>query len=78
MRDKLWFFGFYLPGIRYTERTVTFTNGVTNTFDQDFKVHYGAVNVPATSGRKSCSAPAATCRRSRPSVRSRPRPVRRR
>jgi hypothetical protein len=52
LRDRLWFFGSYQPGIRTTERTVTFTNGVTNTFDQDFKVHYGAVNVTGNVGSK--------------------------
>ena len=52
MRDKLWFFGSYQPGIRKTERTVTFDNGDTNTFDQDFKVHYGAVNVSGNMGSK--------------------------
>ena len=29
LKDRLWFFGSYQPGIRSTERTVTFTNGVT-------------------------------------------------
>ena len=52
LRDRLWFFGAYQPGIRNTERTVTFTNGVTNTFDQDFKVNYGAVNVTGNIGSK--------------------------
>jgi hypothetical protein len=52
LRDRLWFFGSYQPGIRSTERTVNFTNGVTNTFDQDFKVHYGAVNVTGNVGSK--------------------------
>src|SRR5690606_819497 len=40
------------PGIRSTERTVNFSNGVTNTFDQDFQVHYGAVNVTGNVGSK--------------------------
>ena len=52
LRDRLWFFGSYQPGIRDTERTVTFTNGVTNTFDQDFRVHYGTVNVTGNIGSK--------------------------
>ena len=38
------------PGIRDTKRTVTFTNGVTNTFDQDFKVNYGTFNVTGNAG----------------------------
>jgi hypothetical protein len=52
LRDQLWFFGSYQPGIRNTERTVNFTNGVTETFDQDFRVHYGAVNVSGNAGSK--------------------------
>ena len=52
LRDKLWFFGAYQPGFRTTERTVTFENGVTNTFDQDFRVNYGAVNVTGNIGSK--------------------------
>ena len=41
-----------MPGIRDTERTVTFSNGVTNTFDQDFRVNYGAFNVTGNAGSK--------------------------
>jgi hypothetical protein len=52
LRDRLWFFGSYQPGIRNTERTVKFSNGVTNTFPQDFKVQYGAVNVTGNTGPK--------------------------
>lgn len=50
LRDRLWFFGAYQPGIRSTERTVNFTNGQTNTFDQDFMVNYGTVNVTGNVG----------------------------
>ena len=35
-----------------TERTVTFSNGTVNTFDQDFKVHYGTGNVTGNAGSK--------------------------
>ena len=52
LRDRLWFFGSYLPGFRQTERTVNFSNGVTNTFDQDFTVHYGSGNVTGNIGSK--------------------------
>jgi hypothetical protein len=52
LRDRLWFFGSYQPGLRSTERTVNFQNGETNTFDQDFRVHYGAVNVTGNAGSK--------------------------
>jgi hypothetical protein len=51
-RSHLWFFGTYQPGIRNTERTVNFTNGVTNTFDQDFRVNYGSFNVTGNAGSK--------------------------
>ena len=50
--NRLWFFGSYQPGLRNTERTVNFEDGVTNTFDQDFHVHYGAVNVTGNAGSK--------------------------
>jgi hypothetical protein len=52
LRDRLWFFGSYQPGIRDTKRTVNFTNGVTNTFPQDFKVQYGTANVTGNAGSK--------------------------
>jgi outer membrane receptor protein involved in Fe transport len=51
-RGRLWFFGTYQPGIRTTERTVNFTNGVTNTLDQDFRVNYGSFNVTGNAGSK--------------------------
>jgi len=51
-RNRLWFFGQYQPGIRNTSRTVTFTDGTTNTFDQDFTVHYGALNVSGNAASK--------------------------
>jgi Carboxypeptidase regulatory-like domain/TonB-dependent Receptor Plug Domain len=49
---SLWFFGSYQPGIRETKRTVNFTNGVTNTFSQDFRVNYGTFNVSGNAGSK--------------------------
>jgi hypothetical protein len=52
MRDRLWFFGSYQPGLRSTDRTVNFTNGDVNTFNRDFKVHYGAFNVTGNAGSK--------------------------
>ncbi len=52
LKDRLWFFGSYQPGLRSTERTVTFSNGVVNTFDQDFQVHYGTGNVTGNAGSK--------------------------
>jgi hypothetical protein len=50
--DRLWFFGSYQPGLRSTTRTVNFSNGVTNSFDQDFKVNYGTFNVTGNAGSK--------------------------
>ncbi len=52
LSNRLWFFGSYQPGIRSTERTVNFANGVTNTFDQDFRVDYGTVNITGNAGSK--------------------------
>ena len=46
-------------GLPRHERTVTFDNGVTNTFDQDFRVHYGTRSTsPGTSAPSCCSAAA--------------------
>lgn len=52
IKDRLWFFGSYQPGIRKTDRTVTFQNGVTNTFNQDFKVNYGTANITGNISSK--------------------------
>ena len=52
LRNHLWFFGSYQPGIRNTTRTVNFSNGVTNSFEQDFRVDYGTVNVTGNVGSK--------------------------
>ncbi|HLA76055.1 MAG TPA: TonB-dependent receptor [Vicinamibacteria bacterium] len=51
-KDRLWFFGSYQPGIRKTERTVHFSNGVVNTFPQDFRVNYGTANITGNLGSK--------------------------
>jgi hypothetical protein len=50
LKDKLWFFGSYQPGIRSTDRTVSFTDGVRDTFNQDFQVDYAAANLTANFG----------------------------
>lgn len=52
LRDKVWFFGSYQPGIRDIKRTVTFQNGVTNTFPQDRRTNYGTWNVTGNLGSK--------------------------
>lgn len=51
-RDRLWFWGSYQPGIRNTTRTVDFSNGVTNSFDQDFRVNYGTANLTGNVNSK--------------------------
>lgn len=50
--NRLWFWGSYQPGIRDTERTVNFSNGVTNTFQQDFRVNYGTANITGNAASK--------------------------
>jgi outer membrane receptor protein involved in Fe transport len=52
LRDHLWFFGTYQPGITNTDRTVTFTNGVTDTFDQKSTVRYATGNLTSIIGSK--------------------------
>ena len=52
LRDRLWFFGSYQPGLRNNDRTVNFSNGVTNTFNEDFKVQYRTFNVTGNAGSK--------------------------
>ncbi len=50
LRDQAWVFGAYQPGFRDTDRTVAFTNGVTNTFPQEYRVHYTTFNVTGRAG----------------------------
>jgi hypothetical protein len=50
VRDRLWFFGSYQPGIRSTKRTVNFSNGDVGTFPQDFRVNYGTWNITYNQG----------------------------
>jgi hypothetical protein len=52
LRDNLWFFGSYQPGITDLERTVRFANGVTNTFKQESQVDYATGNVTALLGSR--------------------------
>jgi hypothetical protein len=52
LKDRLWFWGSYQPGLTSTERTVTFTNGVTNTFPQDVTVNYWTANITGNLGSK--------------------------
>ncbi len=52
LRDRLWFFGSYQPGLTETNRTVTFQNGFTDTYKQDSTVNYATGNVTALLGSK--------------------------
>ncbi len=52
VRNKVWFFAAYQPRIRNTDRTVTFTDGVTDTFSQDSQQDYGAASLSGTLGSK--------------------------
>lgn len=47
-RDRVWFFGGYLPQLARANRTVTFTtNGQTNDFEQETRTHYALGKVSA-------------------------------
>jgi len=52
LKNKLWFFGSYQPGLTDTNRTVTFINkgNYTDTFKQEVNVDYGALNLTANFG----------------------------
>ncbi|HXG57773.1 MAG TPA: TonB-dependent receptor [Thermoanaerobaculia bacterium] len=52
LRDRLWFFGAYAPYTRDTDRTVTFTNGVTNTFPQKFERDTWAGSISGNFGSR--------------------------
>ena len=52
LRDRLWFFGMYQPGIRDTTRTVNFQDDTVDSFDQEFRVHYGSANITGNAGSK--------------------------
>jgi hypothetical protein len=47
LRDYLWFFGSYQPGIRNTERTVQWASFDPDTYEQDFQVDYATFNLTA-------------------------------
>ncbi|MGD8441452.1 MAG: TonB-dependent receptor [Holophagae bacterium] len=47
LRDRLWFFASYQPGIRTTERTVDWPNDPADTYTSDFQVDYAVVNLTA-------------------------------
>lgn len=52
LRDRLWFFGSYVPGITTIDRTVTFQNGFTDTYTQDQRVNYSTGNLTSVIGTK--------------------------
>jgi hypothetical protein len=47
VRDYLWFFGSYQPGIRNRKRTVEWVTEPTDTYEQDFNVDYASLNLTA-------------------------------
>ncbi|HSO23136.1 MAG TPA: TonB-dependent receptor [Chondromyces sp.] len=47
LRDRLWFFASYQPGLRTTDRTVDWPNDPSDTYTQDFQVDYVVANVTA-------------------------------
>ena len=50
LRDKVWFFAGYSPTFWREERTVTFRDGTTNTFNRDRDIDYATANVTANFG----------------------------
>lgn len=52
LRDRLWFFGSYQPGITSTDRTVDFQNGFTDTYKQEQTVNYATGNLTTIIGSK--------------------------
>jgi len=48
--NQVFFFAGYQPGIQNTKRTVNFSNGDVNTFEQDFNVNYGTWNLTYNPG----------------------------
>ncbi len=52
LRNRLWFWGSYQPGIRDVERTVHFQDGTTNTFQQDQRINYGTGNITGNLASK--------------------------
>lgn len=52
VRDRLWFFASYQPGIRSTERTVDWPSYDPDTYKQDFQVDYAMANLTANLGSR--------------------------
>jgi hypothetical protein len=51
VKDKIWFFGGYIPSFRPLDRTVTFrSDGSTNTFRENITSNYLSTNVTAQFG----------------------------
>ncbi len=47
LRDRLWFFASYIPGIRSTERYVDWVSYDPQTYKQDFQIDYATANLSA-------------------------------
>jgi len=52
VRDRLWFFASYQPGIRTTERTIDWPSYDPDTYKQDFQVDYAVANMTANLGSR--------------------------
>ena len=50
LKNKLWFFGSYQPGLEDQNRTVHFTNGYVDTYNTKLSVDYAALNFTANFG----------------------------
>lgn len=52
LRDNLWFYAGYEPWLVQTSRTVNFTSGVTDTYEQDFRRDNWVGNVSGSAGAR--------------------------
>lgn len=52
LRDRLWFFGSYQPGLVDIDRTVDFRNGVTDTYHRETDIDYATGNITSILASK--------------------------
>jgi hypothetical protein len=50
LRDRLWFFAFYQPGFRTTDRRVDWTSYPPDTYREDYRIDYAMANLTANIG----------------------------
>lgn len=67
-RDKVWFFAGYSPTFWKEQRTVTFSDGVTDTFTRSNDFDYGSFNLTASLGQVYVKLSANISDRSRDNV----------